>query len=657
MIEFDNGGRLVQELSELPNLSHAKDLYCDFETTSFDPKQEAFKPHHGHRICGICITADDHKGAWYIPIRCSRKQWNLPLDSVLSWLRDTIGTCENWVNHGVKFDAHFARYDDIHFNGKLVDTAVLAKLINSDRFQYGLKELSLDWLDESIDEHGDRLKAYLANCKSKDYGDVPGDIIGDYGCQDVITNRKLYQNLLRRRSEGLIGVWDTEIALTPALFDMEVTGMRVDPLQLQIAEVKILNVLIKQEEELHKILGFPIRPHTNADCYEALCNHYGLPILARTEGGKDEDGNKKEGGPSFGKDAMISYLSHPIVLENETIREVVLLIQKYRKLNTLLTFFVRPYQEHNVNGIMHPDYNQIVRTGRMSCRRPNAQQLSPAAKALILPLEDYDFVSFDYAQIEFRLIVHYIRDYEATEAYKRDPDTDFHNWVAEMCGILRKPAKSINFAIAFGGGKKKVVSMLASNMDIVGGLSEKIDQLIESGKVLESERASMFQLLCYKKGEKVYNDYHDALPGLKSTTYRASESLKNRGYVFNAYGRERRLPEKAAFRAFNTIIQSSAADVMKERTVALAPRYNKKIRDLGIALGALVHDETLLNVPKEISKDYDLFREIKALLEDVSVEFTVPIRTSCGSSEKNWKIASGDAGKIELYKKGVKVYA
>jgi len=638
MIQFKNGGVLVQSLDELPNLTNATNLYCDFETRSGDPKVTALLPHQGHKIAGICITADDIKQSWYVPIRCAWKQFNVPLEPALKWLKGNIESCENWVNHNIKFDAHFARYEGIGFNGKLIDTNALAKIITSDRMSYGLKELSLDWLKYDPGPAQDAVKLYLEGCKSKDFGDVPGDIIGEYGCQDVITNRLLYKYMLKRKSSRTQGVWDTEIALTPVLFDMEVTGMRVDPTQLKVKELVLLNEMITLEEQLHKILGFAIRPHTNADCHDALCTHYGLPVLGLTE--KDE--------PSFDKDTLTSYLSHPIVRESPEITDVVNKIRRYRKRNTLLTYFVRPYKEHEVDGLMHPDYNQIVRTGRMSCRRPNAQQLSPEAKELILPLNDQDLVSYDYSQIEFRIIVHVIKATDAIAAYAKDADTDFHTWVAEMCGISRKPAKNINFAIAFGGGKKKVVSMLAANMDLVGHLSDKIDRLIEDGNLDESQRRALFNVLCKRKGEKVFNEYHAALPSLKSTVYRARMACEARGYVFNAYGRERYLPSKASFRAFNSVVQSCAADVMKERLVALAPRYNSMIRDAGITISACVHDETLFNVPKAVSHDTPLLRKIRAELEDTTVKFTVPIRTSCGRSDINWRIAGGDAGKIEL---------
>lgn len=638
MIQFNNGGRLVQNLSELPNLKNAKNLYLDTETTSFDRKEEAFKPYHGHRICGVAVTADEKQGAWYVPVRCNHEKWNLPLEPVIHWIDDAVNSCENWVNHNVKFDAHFLKQDEISFNCRLVDTLTLAKVVKSDRYSYSLDVLSREWLEEDVSSYGERLKAYLTGCKSKDYADLPGDMIGEYASQDVLTNRKLYKYLLRRRHEQTEKVWETEILLTPVLFDMEVTGLRVDPLELQKEQLKVLYQLSRLEEQLHDLTGFPIRPHTNTDCYEVLCNKYGLPVLGRTD--KDE--------PSFGKAALVSYCSHPLVRESELLTEIVTKIQKYRKLHTLHSFFIKPYQEHQIDGVMHPSYNQVVRTGRMSCRRPNSQQLSPEAKALIHPPKDKDIVSWDYAQIEFRLIVHYIKDAAVIEAYRDDPDTDFHVWVAEMCKISRKPAKNINFAVAFGGGKSRVVSMLALDMALMKKVADRVDELIVSKKIPPSSRQKIFELLCYKGGEKVYQEYHDRLPGIKRVTKQASNNLVSRGYVFNAYGRQRYLPARASYRAFNTIIQSCAADVIKERTVALAPRYNSFVRDLGIDLFASVHDETAHYSPKELTKDLTTLRKLKESFEDTIVTFRVPMRISCGSSSKNWAIASSDKGKIKL---------
>jgi len=369
-----------------------------------------------------------------------------------------------------------------------------------------------------------------------------------------------------------------------------------------------------------------------------LCNKYGLPVLGFTD--------KRE--PSFDKETMISYQVHPTVKESEELSTIVSKIRRYRHLHTLRSFFIVPYREHEVNGIMHPNYNQVLRTGRLSCRRPNAQQLSTEAKLLIHPLLGCVFVRYDYSQIEFRLIVHYIKDERAIAAYLGDPNTDFHQWVADMCGIPRRPAKNVNFCIGYGGGREKVVSMLAANMELVGYLGTVVDKLVAEGKIADGQRKQAFELLCKRKGERVYRNYHDMLPGLRSTTTRAARTLEARGYVYNAYGRQRYLPLKASYRAFNTIMQSCAADVIKERTVAFAPRYNSDVRNYGVSIAASVHDETLINVPTEVAKDRKVLKRFAEIFEDTAVKFRVPILTSCGVADTNWADASSDDNEIDL---------
>ena len=629
MISFKNGGNLVESIAELPNLRNAKRLYLDFETTAFDASQKALNSWKGHRFCGVCITADDVPGAWYVSSRCTHSRWNLPLDSVLSWLRDMVESCKDWVNHNVKFDAHFAAADGIHFKGRLVDTLTLSKLIDSDRMLkggYGLKVLSRDWLEEDISRYDNNVSEFLKGCKlingkhAHDYGLIPADILGEYGCQDVLSNRRLYEHILRRRPDEIQGVWNTEIELTPVLFDIECEGMRVDDTELKIQEFKIMSELIEIEEELHTRVGFPVEPHKNNSCYELLINHFGLPVLAYNESGN----------PSFDKSALADYLAHPRVAEDVELREIVNTCLHYRKRHTLLTFFVRPYQEHAVDGVMHPDYDQSKRTGRMGCRRPNAQQLSHDAKLLIHPGEGEAFLSCDYSQIEFRLIVHYIRDIGAIKAYAEDPDTDFHQWVANLCGIARGPAKNVNFAMGFGAGRRRVTEMLAADLGLMKELQSEGSQKDELS----------FRERCVRRAESVYRTYHETLSGLRGTTRTAARRIAARGYVFNAYGRRRHLPEKAAHIAFNSIIQSCAADVMKERTVALAPRYNSWIRDLGIKIVASVHDETLLIGDSEVTKNPDVVSKIVKTLENTDVKFRVPIRTSAGWSDKTWADAS-----------------
>ena len=634
---------IIEHPSELPDLRNARYLYMDFETTSFDPARAANQAHKGDRIAGIAVTVDDDPNCYYVPIRHyhhedgSMNAANLPIEVVQEWLNDCTSTCEEWVNANVKFDAHFARFDKSTFTGRLVCLTTAAKVLDSDmtyKGGYGLKNLSARWLDDDeAKSERDVIREWLDTVKlprgkkAKDYGIVPIDKMGKYACNDARAARELHRYITARMPEDCVPVWETEILLTPVLYDMEVEGMRVDQAELEEAEMRILMELIAIEEQLHRALGFAVCPSKSTDCYQLLCVFWGLPVLSY-----NDDGN-----PSFDKDALLHYSLHPEIKSDPGKTAVVELVRYYRKRHTLLTFFVRPYQEHQVDGVMHPAYNQAVRSGRLSCKRPNAQQLNKEAKSFVKPGDGRAFLSCDYSQVEFRLIVHYTRAIEAIEAYERDPFTDFHTWVAEMCGIPRKPAKNVNFAIGFGAGKKKVTTMLAGNMELMN--PEHIAGLTQS----------QLSAYCQKRAEDVFNKYNAALPGLKPTTKSAAKNALDRGFVFNAYGRRLHLPSTHVHIAFNRVVQSCAADIMKSRTVALAPRYNDKVRELGLKLAASVHDETLFVGDKKVTRDPRVIDMIVDSLEDVHPtmhELRVPIKSEAGWSDDTWATASGDDGKL-----------
>ena len=640
MISFQNGGRLVQSTAELPDLSRVKRLYLDLETTSGDPQKTSLNPWKNCAVLGVSATADDAPGAWYVPMRHHDPRWNLPLEVAQRWLRATLSSAHTWVNHNVKYDAHCARLDGAPFEGELVCTVVASKLIDSDRIYrggYGLSALSKYWLEEDISRYEEALAPYLGK-RNKDYGAIPGDILGEYSCQDVLTNRRLDAYIRRRMPEQCQAVWRTEVLLTPVLIDIEVAGLLVDPSELRAKEYVLMHKMLKLEQSIHERTGAAIRPHVNDDCYDLLCNRYGLPTLGYTD----------KGDPSFDKATMQSYAQYPLVKESPELLATVQDILAYRKLNTLLTFFVRPYQELQVGGLLHPNFNQSVRTGRMSCTDPNAQQLSKGedgAKALVHPGEGEGFMSWDYSQVEFRLMVHYIHDVAAIQAYANDPDTDFHQWVADMCGIKRRPAKNVNFAMGYGASKGRVLKMLRADMDLVGDLMPRAREMAASSG---GDEVRWFQVLSERRAEAVYNTYHRRLPGIKRSSYKAADRARSRGYVFNLYGRHRHMSESDAYHAFNAVVQSCAADLMKERTVAVAPRYNARIRGLGVKIVALVHDELLMRAPTEVIRDPTAQRYIAEELERVSVALDVPIRVGLGVSDRSWSEACSDKAVVKI---------
>jgi len=628
MYQFSNTGRMCQTVEDLPKLSGR--IFMDFETSSGDPKETALDPWRNCHLLEAIIATEDS------PVFCADVRL-IERHAIHAWLQDIASNCTEWVNHNVKYDAHVLKNScGIEPPRRMFCTVVHAKLLDSDRQYtggYGLDALSKSWLKEDIGGYEDALKPYLY--RNKDYGAIPPDILGEYGCQDVFTERRLWKYEESRCEDDMRTVWETETELTYILYKMEQRGVCVDPRELQIKELLILDEMLRLEAELAELVGFQFRPHTNEDCFQVLCNTYGLPVLGWTE----------QGEPSFDKSALTQYVSHPYAP-----KDVVLKIRRYRHLNTLNSLFVTKFQRLHQDGVIHSSYNQVLRTGRMSCKNPNSQQNSKEAKSLFHPRPGHAFLSFDYSQIEFRTIVHYIQDEDAIAAYNANPDTDFHQWVADECHISRKPAKTVNFMMGFGGGKDKTVSTLSNVMDLVADVNSEIDKLVESSKIQESQRMDVFHLLCRKRAEQIYATYHNNLPTLKTTSRRCARVCQARGYVRNWHGRRRHIPANRAHIAFNAINQGEAADIMKERMVALAA----KLEELGLAdvvfMIACVHDELLLEGPVEILCDLRFIKCVVDVMEKLAKPLRVPVRGSVGISTKSWRDASDDGctGPIKL---------
>lgn len=634
MIEFTNGGRLVETVGELPHFDSVRVLYADFETTSHDPKKKSVNPWHDCWVAGLAVTVNDVFGAWYIPTRhvfgpC------LPEEIVIEWWFDLVNRAELWVNSNIKYDAHVsANALGVIPTCPLYDIITHMKIIDSDRALkggYGLDMLSKQILGEDISRYENALQPYLN--KNKDYGRIPADICGEYACQDVITARRLHKFIEQTRPEDSASVAAIELELTGVLYGIERTGMCVDEIELAVEEIAVCNELITLDQRLARLVGRTINPISGDDCFDVLCNQYGLPVVAWTEE-DDEDTGEKQGNPSFNKHVWPVYLQHPYAP-----KEIVQCIFEYRTLSHFRSLFLKQYQQLRfTDGRLHSDYNQCVSTGRMGCKKPNAQQLSKRAKKLIHPPPGFAFLSQDQSQIEFRVIADYIEAWPVINAYIDNPDTDFHEWVAESAGMARKPAKTMNFMMGYGGGKKKAVKTLKAVTSVIGNVKIEVDRLVAEGAVMQQDALAVFDRMCESKAERVYDNYHATLPSLKSTAREAMEVCKARGYIRNRFGRRRHLPRDASHKAFNSLCQGFAADIQKERTVAMA----RAIRGTPIQMVANVHDETLSQAPVEVLSDRRTQVAMSYLLERPNVEMRVPLRVSTGYSTQHWCEASTD---------------
>lgn len=614
---------IVKDPSELPQVPSGwrGALYLDTETRSGDRKRGGLEPWHGDRVCGIAMTCDDRKLSWYAPVRHRDERWNLPVEPVMRWAQDWIKACAEWRNHNVKFDAKFLLQDGVEPAERLVDTIVLARLHHSDMQTYGLKPLAKTWLGADIGE-SDAVQQWMTAEKTKDFGDVPADILGTYACKDVELVRDLYRWLDERVPPEMAQLRETETKLTSLLLRIERRGLKTtNHLELKKQQLISLRKMVAAADELHKLTGLEF-VNSNDHFHELLVVQMGLPVLGRTE----------TGNPSFEADVLTQYLTLPEVALDPGRKRVIELGLEYRKEQTFKSLFADSFLEKaDQDGIIHSDYNQNVRTGRMSCSNPNAQQMSERAKGLIVPRGA--FLGRDASQVEFRIIAHYIEDRGCIEAYAADANTDFHQWVADLCKIPRRPAKNVNFAMGYGAGKRKVLAMLAAEDSIIQEAAAKADEL----KVPSEQRRQFMVQFTTLRAAEVFATYHERLPGIHTTSRQAEGAARMRGYVRNAYGRRRYLPPTRCHIALNSVVQSSAGDYVKERMIAVEPVAARH----GLHIVAQVHDEILFEGPAEACADPAVQAEIDRTLSAASVPFRVPFAWTGGVSTESWAKAKG----------------
>ena len=586
----------------LPNLSEAKRIAVDLETK--DPNLRERGPGwatgDGH-ITGIAVATDTWSG--YLPIG-HQGGGNLDKGFILNWLRPLMSSSADKVFHNALYDVGWLKREGIDVKGKIHDTMIAAPLIDEHRRNYSLNQLGLDYCKEQKDETllKEAAEAWQIDAKAEMYL-LPASYVGEYAEQDAVLTLKLWDKLSAELdNQNLQPIYELESSLLPLLIEMRWKGVRVDTLK---AEESAKELKIKEKEcvdEIKRKWGIGVDIWAAASVAKAF-DKAGL-TYPRTE---------KTRAPSF-RGAWLEQLDHELP-------KLVVQARKYNKIHS--TFIEGMILEHSKNsriyGQMHPLRGDNVGTvsGRFSYSTPNLQQvpardpvLGPLVRGLFLPEEGAAWGAFDYSQQEPRLTVHYAHQLklkgaeEALREYKED-DADFHQIVADMAGISRKDAKIINLGLSYGMGKDKLLQQL--------GINE-----------LEAEA--------------LFNNYHSRVPFIKELTQTCSRRAENIGHIKTLLGRRCRFNmfeprgEKASplpleeaveeygsnlrraytYRAFNRLIQGSAADMTKK---AMLDLWNE-----GIVPHIQVHDELDISV-----SSLQETRRIVELMENC-VDLALPIK-------------------------------
>jgi len=515
------------------------------------------------------------------------------------------------------YDICWLRSYGIKVNGHIVDTMVMASLVDENRMRYTLNALSWEYLGERKSEAtlNEIAKNWGIDPKAELYK-LPAIYVGEYAEKDAYLTLNLFKRLSTEiKKDNLTEIFNLETQLFPCLVDMRFKGVRVNVEKAHQLKEKLLEQEKQFLTEIKKETGQDIQIWA-ARSIAKVFDKLKLPYERTT----------KTNAPSFTKNFLQEH-THPVVNK----------IAKAREINKAHTTFLDTILRYEHKGRIHADINQIrsdqggTVTGRFSYSNPNLQQiparnkdLGPMIRSLFIPEDGCVWGCFDYNQQEPRLVVHFAA---TTAGIKEDAsvkeivdnysnnDIDFHKTVADMAGISRLQAKTINLGLFYGMGKNKLQAELGVSKD---------------------------------KAEELFKQYHDKVPFVKqlmdSTMRRAQDSGRIRTLlgrlcrfhlwephqfgIHKALSHEDALREHGpgirrayTYKALNKLIQGSAADMTKKAMLELHKE--------GIIPHIQVHDELDISV-----KDKQQAELIKSVMED-AVSLEVPNKVDYESGP-NW---------------------
>jgi len=616
--------KIIQKISDLPNFPGAKRLVFDCETSGLS----AF---HGDRMCGFAIGPYDYDVSYYIPIRHFPNQAiiiddnfiNLPPENIFSWLKQFTNNPElSWVGHNLKFDLTMLRADGIEISGSLLDTMILAHIINGDEPSYSLDSLTKKYLIYFVHRYYKELENYLHEtqpiintCEGKvfsNYSRTPIKILGFYACEDLSATRELCKYLVKQpaysaiKTNGSIS-WGTqdliknEMELIKVLMDMEYQGVRVnldrccELRDIAEEEIEMLN------HKLFNLAGHKFSPSAWTELWAAFEKAGGQILYwSAKEKGKQKadqfttDKAISTGRPCWNSVAILNYLKKFKEDKNERAYEFILTYWQSEQRRRIIASNLDPYLKHtDFNGRLHGQFHQHgTVTGRLSSSNPNLQNvakvkgtaeqksiekflgiqdqeaLNRQIRGLFIPDSGNILVSQDYSGIEYRTAAYFSQDKILMQKYRDNPLLDYHEDTAQLAQIDRDSAKTVNFGTLYGMG--------SFSLGLLLGVPQE-------------------------KAQAILNRVFDAKPALRLLISQVSSRAKKSGFVQNPFGRVCLVQPEKAYKALNLLVQGHCGDAMRCALV----RIHKFIQEekLPVKLLLTVHDEIVYECPRVLGPE------------------------------------------------------
>lgn len=541
----------------------ARILAVDTETTGLD--QLNWGPNSGarDRVLGISLAyrpeGEPIRSA-YFPI--SHKYGENIGTTELAELCNVLGEHPFLVAHNALFDQHALSTLGIR------PRAIYCTLI-------GAQFIDEEAYDKSLDGCA---KKYLKDMKARDelspfvkifgWEAVPVALMRPYAEKDAELHLRLAEVFIPMlKREETYELWLREAEFQNVLYAMEQRGIQIDREKIQ----SLLSFGEERMDWIELMIGFD--PKKSSELAHFLFEQMRLPVLEKTPTGK----------PKMSKKEMEEYDELLARSEDNTAQ----LVLEYRGwLKSISSYYRKLLALADSNGVIHPHFRLTgTRTGRLSCADPNLQQIpresdkewAKQTKQVYVPRDGYSFVELDYSQLEFRLCASYANESALLEVFNDPSGRDIFTEMSVQLGMARQDTKTLTYSLQYGAGINRIKTVF--------GVSD-----IEAANIRDN--------------------FYTTYPGISRVSNQARVACMERGYVRYWNGRRRHLPKDASNKAFNSVLQGGAAELVKSAMLKCA----REICDDSCYMLLQVHDAIVFEIKTECVEEYS--KRIRDVMTD-----------------------------------------
>jgi DNA polymerase-1 len=533
----------------------------DTETTSIDAMRAD--------LVGISFSWQPHQ-AFYLPLKAPLGSKHLDIIAVRPKLAPILAD-ENIkkIGQNIKYDLLVLQNSRLTLKGVHFDTMVASYCLDPLRSSHSIDSMALDFLNyECIP-----ISALIGKGKNQlTFDMVDTTAACEYAAEDADVTFQLY-DYLKDRLENQPPLkklfQDVEMPLVSVLAAMEYNGVSLDTTLLRKMSGEITQMLKTVTDQIYELAGSVFNIDSPKQLAEILFDRLNLKSIRIGKARRSTDA------------AVLEELAHRHPIINLTLQ--------YRTLAKLKNTYVDKLGSliNPQTGRVHASFNQTVTaTGRLSSSDPNLQnipirtEIGRKVRSAFVPKSKADCIlSADYSQIELRLLAHFSKDQALSAAFAAD--RDIHRFVAsqiynvpieDVTGQMRSNCKAVNFGIIYGQGPF--------------GLSRSIG-------------------ISQAEAKKFIEDYFARYSSIRKFMDSCIATAKQTGYAETILHRRRKIPNlnsrnankrsQAERLAVNTVIQGSAADLIKVVMINIQRKFEAE--NLPVKLILQVHDELVFELP------------------------------------------------------------